>query len=289
MGISRYPSIVTMPEADQPYPSLLQFLCKRFPSVEKETWSQRIAQEKVLDMAGNPLCSDSGYAPGRQIRYFREVAAEPYIPFEEIILHQDDELLVACKPPFLPVTPGGRYVNECLLNRLRIKTGNDDLVPLHRIDRETSGIVLFSVNPGTRDRYAELFRKGAVEKTYEAISRVTPPPGTTEWIVANRIVSGEPWFRMKTAPGTVNARSRITLVEVQEGAARFRLHPQTGKTHQLRLHLSGLAHDRLYPELQPESPDDFLNPLQLLAKKIRFHDPVTGRLREFSSEQELSW
>ena len=293
MGISRYPSTVTMPEAKQPYPSILEFLCTRFPSPPREVWKLRLAQGKLLDAGGHPLGPDDGYAPGRQIRYFREVSDEPKIPATEAILFQDDELLVACKPPFLPVTPGGKYVNECLLNRLRLRSGNDDLAPLHRIDRETAGIVLFSVNRGNRDRYAELFRRGAVEKSYLALSRSVPPPGKTWWKVADRIVQGEPWFRMKTEAGSVNARSTITLMEVRGEMARFQLQPETGKTHQLRLHMSelgfGIANDRLYPVLQPESPDDYRHPLQLLAKSIRFQDPITGAPREFVSPRELPW
>ncbi len=293
MGISRYSSIVTMPEAKQPYPSLMDFLCARFPSIPRRIWEQRIIQGKLLDEANHPLQPDSGYAPGRRIRYFREVAQESEIPFTETILFQDEELLVACKPPFLPVIPGGRYVNECLLNRLRIRTGNDDLTPLHRIDRETAGIVLFSVNRRNRNDYSELFRKGEVDKTYQALSHAVPPLGRTRWEPEDRIVQGEPWFRMKSAPGATNARSIITLEEVRGGVARFELHPLTGKTHQLRLHLSGLgfgiANDRLYPELRPESSDDYHHPLQLLAKKISFRDPVTGKQREFISPRVLDW
>jgi tRNA pseudouridine32 synthase/23S rRNA pseudouridine746 synthase len=179
------------------------------------------------------------------------------------------------------------------LYRLRKRTGNNNLVPLHRIDRETAGIVLFSVNRLTRDCYAELFRKGIVEKTYQALSKCIPPAGQTTWVVANRIVRGEPWFRMKTAPGPVNARSIITLAEARNGMARFVLHPETGKTHQLRLHMSnlgfGILNDRQYPELQPETADNFDTLLQLLAKTVRFQDPVTGHQREFNSERELSW
>ena len=79
--------------------------------------------------------------------YYREVEQEPVIPFEETVIFQDDQILVACKPHFLQVTPGGNFVDECLQNRLRRKTGNDDLQALHRLDRETAGLVLFSVNP----------------------------------------------------------------------------------------------------------------------------------------------
>ena len=293
MGISKHPSIVTMPEAEKPYPSILGFLTGRFPSVPREIWEKRIAEGKVLDEEARPITPDSGYAPCRRILYFREVINEPVIPFTEKILFQDDELLVACKPHFLPVTPGGRYVDECLLNRLRKSTGLRDLAPIHRIDRETAGIVLFSVNKKTRGLYGELFRNGRVEKTYQALTACLPLPGKTAWVVENRIERGEPWFRMKTAPGAVNARSTINLLEVKGEMARFLLRPLTGKTHQLRIHMSGLGcgilNDRYYPELKPETGDDFANPLQLVAGMVRFRDPVTGEKREFISGRELLW
>jgi len=293
MGISKHPSIVTMPKSERPYPSILGFLCGRFPSVPRETWERRIAEGKVLDEEASPINPDSEYAPCRRILYFREVIDEPVIPFAEKVLYQDDEILVACKPHFLPVTPGGRYVDECLLNRLRKSTGIRDLAPIHRIDRETAGIVMFSVNKRTRGLYAELFRNGQVEKTYRALSASLPLPGKSAWVVENRIERGEPWFRMKTAPGTANARSTIDLLEVKGKTARFLLRPLTGKTHQLRIHMSclgfGILNDRYYPELKAESGDDFANPLQLVAGMLRFRDPVTGEKREFISERELLW
>jgi tRNA pseudouridine32 synthase/23S rRNA pseudouridine746 synthase len=293
MGISPYPSTVTMPKAERPHPTILGFLCTRFPAVPQESWEKRISEGKVLDDEASPITPDTGYAPGKRIFYFREVRDEPVIPFREKILFRDDELLVACKPHFLPVTPGGRYVDECLLNRLRESTGIEELAPLHRIDRETAGIVLFSVNKETRGLYGELFRTGNVEKTYEALSECSTLPEQTAWVVEDRIERGAPWFRMRTVPGAVNARSTITLVEVRENVARFLLHPLTGKTHQLRIHMSGLGfgilNDRYYPELQPESTDDFGKPLQLVAKQVRFRDPLTGENREFISERELLW
>jgi tRNA pseudouridine32 synthase/23S rRNA pseudouridine746 synthase len=293
MGISEYPSIVTMPNDKKPYPSILDFLSKRFPAVTRDIWEKRIADKKVLDEESNPITPDTCYAPCKRIFYFREVNIEPVIPFAEKILFQNDELLVSCKPHFLPVTPGGRYVEECLLNRLRKSTGIADLAPIHRIDRETAGIVMFSVNKKTRGLYGELFMNGRIEKTYQALSASLPLQGITAWVVENKIVRGEPWFRMKTVPGAVNARSKINLAEVKEKRARFLLHPLTGKTHQLRIHMSslgfGILNDRYYPELQTESDDNFENPLQLLAGMIRFQDPVTGNKREFISERKLLW
>ena len=282
-----------MPAAEKPYPSIVEFLCRTFPAISRNQWIERILEGKVLDDQGKPITMETMYSPSRRIFYFREVENEPVIPFAEQILFQDDEMLVADKPHFLPVIPGGRYVEECLLNRLRRRTGIADLAPLHRLDRETAGIVIFSVNPDTRGRYHELFMHGKMEKIYHALAEVNQPPRENRWTVENRIVRGEPRFWMKTVPGVANACSHIRLLEVKGNRGLFSLQPVTGKTHQLRLHMSGLGfriiNDRVYPDLQPERNDDFGQPLQLLAKRIRFHDPISGQHREFQSERELLW
>src|SRR3972149_4351401 len=293
MGIAKHPSVVTMPATEKPYPSIVEFLFKTFPAISRNRWAERIREGKVLDDQGQPITAETPYSPSKRIFYFREIENEPVIPFAEQILFQDGELLVACKPHFLPVIPGGRYVEECLLNRLRNRTGIADLAPLHRLDRETAGVVIFSVNPNTRGRYHELFMHGKVEKTYRALAEVNEPPRENHWTVENRIVRGEPRFRMKTVAGIANARSHIQLLEVKGNRGLFRLQPVTGKTHQLRLHMSGLGfriiNDRVYSDLQPERADDFGQPLQLLAKIVRFHDPVSGQDRGFRSERELLW
>jgi len=293
MGISKHPSVVTMPNTGKPYPSILTFLSRRFPAISSETWEKRIVEGKVLDENSRRITLDTGYAPSKRIFYFREVDREPCIPFSEEILCIDDEILVACKPHFLPVTPGGRYVDECLLNRLRCSTGIEDLAPLHRIDRETAGIVLFSVNKKNRGLYGKLFMNGQVDKTYQALAACRPLQKTATWNVENRIESGYPKFRMRTAPGSINARSSINLVEVKGELARFTLQPRTGKTHQLRVHMSGIGfgilNDRYYPELQAECEDNFDTPLQLLAQSLKFKDPLSGRSREFTSERTLLW
>ncbi len=291
MAIAKHPSVVTMPAAEKPYPSMAEFLCRTFPGIPRERWEQRLREGKVLDDQGRPINADTPYSPSKRIFYFREVEHEPVIPFAEQILFQNNEILVADKPHFLPVIPGGRYVQECLLNRLRARTGITDLAPLHRLDRETAGVVVFSVNPKTRGLYHALFMDGKVEKIYLALAEVNPPPRETRWTVENRIVRGEPRFRMKTVPGAVNARSHIQLLEVQGNRGLFRLQPVTGKTHQLRLHLSGLGfgivNDRVYPELQPEQDDDFGRPLQLLAETIQFDDPITGKAMVFRTGRAL--
>lgn len=293
MTISEYHSTVLMPETEKPYPSLLGFLTNRFPSIDSKVWEARILSGKVLSENGEPISLSMPYLPLKRLHYFREVENEPVIPFSEKIIFSNEDLLVACKPHFLPVIPGGPYVNECLLNRLKKRTGNPDLSPINRIDRETAGLVLFSMNPKTRGCYQVLFMNQGVEKTYHAVAGFPGDQQKTSWIIENRIIQGYPWFRMETAPGKSNAISKISIVAVKEHKALFELSPITGKKHQLRLHLSGLGfpilNDRCYPTLLPETMMDFKAPLQLLAKRIRFKDPISGRKVTYESERQLCW
>ncbi len=239
------------------------------------------------------MTAETPYQPHRRLHYFREVAAEPDIPFEAEILFEDEHLLVACKPHFLPVTPAGPYVNQCLLYRLKAVTGLDDLVPIHRIDRETAGIVLFSKQKATRGAYHDLFQSGQVRKVYEAVTTLPDNPEPGQWLLQTRIVRGEPWFRVQHATGTPNAVTRIVLLDRNERVAYLRLEPQTGKQHQLRLHVTCIGaqilYDRYYPLLTPKRPDDFARPLQLLARSVFFIDPVTQQPVEFQSMRQLAW
>lgn len=293
MGISTGSSVVYMPETGKRYPTLLEFLVERFPHVTAQTWLDRITAGKVLTEDGRPVTLNTPYLPDRRLKYFREVENEPVVPFQERVLFKNDHLMVVCKPHFLPVTPAGPYVCETLINRLKENTGNHSLSPINRIDRETAGIVLFSVNKESRGVYQRMFMEGCIQKTYEAVAEcghnsIQP----TEWMVENRIETGEPWFRMQECAGPVNARTRIRLVEVTGARARFLLSPVTGKKHQLRIHLSGLGfpivNDRYYPVLTPERPDDFSRPLLLLSRKIAFQDPVTGNDLVFESSRKLT-
>lgn len=297
MGISQHPCKVTMPPDRKDCATVLDFLIARFARIDAEIWRQRIAAGKVHWLDKTPVALDDQYAPNQPVFYYREVEREAVIPFQETIIYQDDEILVACKPHFLPVTPTGKYVEQCLLNRLRQRTGIQTLAPMHRIDRETAGIVLFSVNPENRPLYHALFRETKnIQKTYRAVGRVKPADKLTQgqhWLVHNRLEQGEPWFRMKATGGEINARSEITCLAVDGDKALFELKPITGKTHQLRVHMNDLGYpllnDQFYPDVQPESSDDFNKPLQLLAWRMEFIDPVTSQLQFFESSRMLDF
>lgn len=282
-------SCVSMPAG--PWPRVADFLVARFPAIAAAEWRERMASGQVLNAQGLPLGPEAPAHGPQRIYYFRHVPGEQAVPFTEDILFHDDHLLVADKPHFMAVTPGGRHLQHTLLVRLKQRLGIDSLVPLHRIDRETAGLVLFSVNPASRGRYAALFRNHVVHKTYEAIA---PLPGTLALPLqrASRIEGDADFFRQREVPGPPNATVAIALLAAGSHRALYRLEPTTGLRHQLRVQMLGLglpmANDQFYPVPAPAGEDDFTRPLQLLARSLQFTDPVTGAHRAFASQRSLN-
>jgi len=272
--------------------TVLAYLEEQFPHIERATWISRMGRGEVLDRQGQRVSPTSPYREGDRIFYYRELDAETPIPFEENILFQDDHLLVADKPHFLPVIPTGRFLHETLLVRLKKKTGLESLTPIHRIDRETAGVVIFSHNIATRGDYQSLFQKHAMRKIYRAVA---PTLINSDFPIIHRscMVEGTPFFRMKEIDGEPNSETRIDLIESRGALSLYELRPVTGKKHQLRVHLASLGipivNDPFYPHALACKEDDVSHPLQLLAKAISFDDPFTGRERHFESARSLEF
>lgn len=270
-----------------PWPTTTAFLAERLPRVDD--WAERVARGDVVDDDGRPV-PDVPYRGNRRLYYWRHLDTEPDIPFEARIVFQDEHLLVADKPHFLPVTPSGLYARQTLMARLRHATGLVDLNPVHRLDRETAGLVVFNLRREERDAYHRLFRDRAVQKVYEAIA----PLGAGPWprTLHHRLAEppGEDFMQMQVVEGEPNAETWVNLVEPLHGAhaglARYELRPHTGLRHQLRAQMNALGlplwGDRIYPVLQPhENPPSFEAPLQLVARALSFTDPITGQARHF--------
>jgi tRNA pseudouridine32 synthase/23S rRNA pseudouridine746 synthase len=271
---------------------MLAFLEERFLDVAGPPWAERLARGDVVDAKGERLSAGSQVRQGMRIWYYRELEEETPIPFEEKILFQDEHLLVVDKPHFLPMIPTGRFLRETLLVRLKRRLDLPHLTPIHRLDRETAGVVIFSHNLATRGTYQSMFQKRVIRKTYEALA---PALEGREFpfTYRSRMVDGEKFFVMKEEEGEPNSETLVELIERRGGLARYRLHPHTGRKHQLRLHMASLGvpilNDAFYPVALPCKGDDFSAPLQLLARAIAFEDPLTGAARSFASERELDW
>ena len=283
-------SALACPPGD--WPLLLDFLAHRLSLVSREDWSGRMAGGEVLGPQGQVLPPDAPYRPGQRIYYYRRVAHETPVPFEERLVHVDELLVVADKPHFLPVTPKGRHVQQTLLTRLKRRLGLQDLTPVHRLDLETAGLTVFCVQPAHRDAYQRLFRERSVDKVYEGVAAPPPPGLELPLRYRSRLVEreGEAFMQMAEVPGEPNAETGIRCLRLLDaGQALYELRPLTGQKHQLRAQMCALglplAGDRIYQVLQPPR-EDFDQPLQLLARSIAFVDPVSGAPRVFRSERQ---
>jgi tRNA pseudouridine32 synthase / 23S rRNA pseudouridine746 synthase len=289
------PSVVGLPKHDlAQWRTITDFLADRFPAIPRATWLQRMADGDVEDEFGRPVTPERPYQGHIRVYYYRDLPVEERIPFDEVILHQDEHLIVVDKPHFLPVTPSGKYLQETVLVRLKRKLGLDDLVPIHRIDRDTAGLVLFSVKPTTRDAYQALFRDRAVHKTYEAIAPWRPDlnfPLTRHSRIVEDTSEGRGFMTQTEVDGLANALTHIQVLEIKGNLARYELKPVTGKRHQLRVHMHALGipilGDGIYPVLTPEGQIDYENPLQLLAQSIEWVDPISKEVRRFESRFKL--
>lgn len=271
---------------------MLSFLSERFPAVSPARWRERMDSGEVCDQAGAPMAPERAFQAGIKLYYYRSLAHERHIPFTEVVLFQDEHIVVVDKPHFLPVTPGGRYVQQTLLTRLKQSLALPQLQPLHRLDRDTAGVVLFGVQPHERNAYHALFRQRVVTKLYHAIAPWNQAL-CLPLVRASRITRSSQYCQQVEVLGPPNAQTQIDLLQTHGQRALYALRPLSGQRHQLRVHMAALGlpidGDVLYPRVlrAADEPDDWTQPLQLLAKSIEFTDPITGQMRCFESPRSL--
>lgn len=288
------PSRVHLPRGT--WPTLLDFLLERFKHIPADILRARLERGDIVDQDGTVQTLASPYRALRWLWYYREVPDEESVPFDLPVLFRDDFLVVADKPHFLASTPGGRYLQETALIRLRSQLDLPLLSPLHRLDRDTAGVLLFSTNPQFRGAYQSLFQHREVQKVYEAVAPLRDDLDLP-MVYRSRLEPRASHFTMHETPGAANSETHIELIgniARREGLGHYRLRPHTGRKHQLRVHMSALGipicNDGFYPELQAYADaGDFSSPLQLIARTIEFKDPYSGGLRRFESLRRLAY
>ena len=247
----------------------------------------KVLAGEVVDADGAVVDAATVLPAGASVYLYRDLPDEVPVPFDVPVLYRDEDLVVVDKPHFLATMPRGRHVTQTALVRLRRELGLPELSPAHRLDRLTAGVLLFTTRRELRGTYQTLFARGLVRKTYLARAAVDPALALPR-VVTSRIVKRRGHLQTVSEPGAPNAE---TLVELQHPDGLYRLTPRTGRTHQLRVHMASLGlpiiGDPLYPNIIDVAADDFSTPLQLLAQRLEFQDPMTGQRREFVSRRPV--
>lgn len=276
------------------WPTVGAYMIERFFHLDPEGLLSRFDRGEIVARDGRPLTRETPLGVEEFIWYYRDPPVETYLPLEIEVLHQDADLVVIDKPHFLPTIPGGKFLQNSALIRLRNLLGNDELAPIHRLDRATAGVLMFSARPQTRAPYQLMFEKRQVQKVYEAVSA-----RPVEWdasrfplVYRNHIVKLRNELKVKVDDEREpNAETQIDLIDADERVVHTLLRPHSGKMHQLRVHLAalglGILNDPFYPELRGEAPDDLDRPMQLLARELHFVDPLSGASRMFSTTRTL--
>ncbi|NKY52434.1 RluA family pseudouridine synthase [Nocardia vermiculata] len=282
------PARLRLPE-DGTWATIRDHLVERLPRVLPARIDEMLTEGAIVDLDG-PIAPDAPYVPGGAVWFHRDLPDETPVPFEITVVHRDDALLVVDKPHFLSTIPRGQHILETALVRLRRELELPDLIPAHRLDRTTAGLVLFVIDPARRGAYQTLFHQRRVHKQYEAIAPYDPDLALPR-TVRSRIVKERTILRAFETEGEPNAETLVELLEHRDGLGRYRLIPHTGRTHQLRLHMNGLGipllGDDFYPDLTDRPLGDFTRPLQLLAARLAFTDPVSGAERLFETTRTL--
>ena len=273
--------------------TIFYFLCQHFPHISTDEWAKRFDNQLVFNAQNQALTRDTPYQSEQHIYYYRELAQEVEVPFAHEILFENEHIAVVDKPHFLTVSPTGQYVQQTLLTRLKYETNNPELSPIHRLDRETAGLILFSKNPETRHLYQQLFADRHVEKIYHAIAPFNQHLQFPLEYKAH-LAKGEPFYTMQIIEGKLeNSCTMIDILEVQNDWAKYELKPVTGKQHQLRVHMNALGlplkNDQLYPTVKHVDKAVFSQPLQLLAKSICFVDPISDKPMSFHTKRQLTF
>jgi tRNA pseudouridine32 synthase / 23S rRNA pseudouridine746 synthase len=251
-----------------------------------ETAAAKVLAGEVVCADGTVVTAATVMRPGSHVYLYRELRDEVEVPFDMPVLYRDDDIVVVDKPHFLATMPRGRHVVQTATVRLRRQLDLPELSPAHRLDRLTAGVLLFTTRREVRGAYQSLFARAMVRKTYLARAGVNPSL-VFPVVLQGRIVKRRGHLQAFVEPGEANAETLVEYV----GDGLYRLTPRSGRTHQLRVHMASLGlsitGDPLYPNVIDVAPDDFSQPLQLLAHSLEFEDPLSGRRQEFITGRTL--
>jgi 23S rRNA pseudouridine1911/1915/1917 synthase len=261
--------------------TVLAWLSRRYRHSSEATWRARIADGEVR-LDGEVVLAMDVLRPGQTLVWQRPPWEEPAVPLGFAVLHRDAHLLAVAKPRGLPSVPNGGFLEHTLL--FRVRHHYPGAVPMHRLGRGTSGLVLFARTDGARRAVAAEWRAGRVEKEYRAL--VTGRPALEAFTV-DAPIGLVPHPRLgqvyAASPLGKPAVSHVRVLAARDGQALVAVRIPTGRPHQIRIHLAAAGHplvgDPLYVAGGVPGPDPALpgeGGYRLHAHRLALAHPATG-------------
>jgi len=278
--------------------TLIDYLTKRFTYATREQWLERLNEQKVL-LNQKIALSDQVVQAKDELSYAPGEFIEPPVNSNYQILFEDVDMCIIDKPAPLPVHPIRKYYENSLLSLLQKKYPGQDFYPVHRIDLETSGIVIFAKNAETASRLGKMFIAGEVQKTYQAV--VFGCFLEEEKLIDLPIAKIPKSNTFEVSESGKASQTRVKKISSNEKYSLLEVETLTGRPHQIRVHLQAIGFpivgDKRYG-LHPQALDYFIKnrfdhqmkewvvaERQLLhANRIELIHPKTNQKLEINSE-----
>ena len=224
------------------------FLKRRIGRLSRTRIQGIIATQVTMPDGRRPRSSASVRA-GQIIHLDRPAPNEPDVPRHFEVLYDDADVLALDKPAGLPMHPSAKFYRNTLTTLLRERYPDEPLQIAHRIDRETSGVLLVARTASAASWLKRAFARRAVDKSYVALVKGQPPDeGVIDQPI--KLLDSPSHVMMGPAADGLKAVTRFRVVQRYAGHALCAAHPETGRQHQIRVHLAAIWHpivgDKIY-------------------------------------------
>lgn len=275
--------------------TLLETVCAVFPHLDVEYWRGRFAAGMIVDRDRRAVEAERRVRAGEQYLHRMPATCEPEVNAAIRVLYEDEAIVVVDKPAPLPVHASGRYNRNTLQWILNEVYAPQKLRPVHRLDANTTGVLVLARTRQHARPLVEQFASGTVEKLY--VARVVAVPADDEFLCDAPIGAEQTALggREIDAAGAAARTEFHVLRRFEDGTTLLEARPTTGRTNQIRLHLAHLGlpicGDQAYVgagkigETQTHAVAD--PPLCLHARRIAVVHPVSGERMVFESEWPL--